>query len=327
MTVYETGAARMRGPPDAGWAAIDYRDLQSFVAVAEAHGFRRAAEHLGTEQSALSRRIRALEDQLGVSLFERHHGGVRLTVAGRRFLEDTRIVFSHLEAAIRTVRAAGYAGEGRLKVGVVASISSSFLNILLRAYRAGHPAVAIELIEGEPRVHIADVVGRVLDVAFLTGAPQPQGCDAEQLWHEPILAALSAEDPRARADILRLSDMSADQFIVSRSAPGPEIHDFIVQRLATLGFSPRIDHHRVGREGLMSMVGLGFGVTLVSGAEAGVSYPHIAFVPLAGEVLPFSAIWSPENDNPALRRLLSAARVQARKANAASPSQTPDPSP
>jgi DNA-binding transcriptional LysR family regulator len=303
---------------------MDLKDLNAFVAVAEAYGFRRAASHLGIEQSALSRRIRGLEDQLGVSLFERHRGGVRLTVAGRRFLKDVRIVFSHLEAAIRTVRAAGQAGEGTLKVGIVASISSSFLNSLLRTFRAAHPTVSIELIEGEPRAHIADVVGRELDLAFLTGTPQPQGCDAEQLWHEPILAALPADDPRAGAGILQLSDMTEDLFIVSRAAPGPEIHDYIVQRLATLGSSPRIDHHRVAREGLMAMVGLGFGVSLVSGAEAGVSYPHVAFVPLAGEVLPFSAVWSPDNDNPALRRLLTAARVQARKANAASPSRTRD---
>ncbi|HEV2605570.1 MAG TPA: LysR family transcriptional regulator [Microvirga sp.] len=171
---------------------MDLKDLNSFVAVAEAYGFRRAAEHLGIEQSALSRRIRGLEDKLGVSLFERHRGGVRLTVAGRRFLEDTRNVLSHLEAAVRTVRAAGYAGEGTLKIGVVVSISSSFLNRLLRVYRAEHPTVAMELVEGEPRAHVADLVGRVLDVAFLTGKPQPQGCDAEHLWHEPILAALPA---------------------------------------------------------------------------------------------------------------------------------------
>jgi len=306
---------------------MDLKDLDSFVAVAESCGFRRAAHHLGIEQSALSRRISNLEDQLGVSLFERHRGGTRLTVAGQRFLEDVRMVFSHLESALRTVRAAGYAGEGTLKIGIVASISSSFLNALLRAYRKEHPAVAMEIIEGEPRGHIADVVGRALDIAFLTGTPQPPGCDTEQLWHEPILAALAANDPRSVSGILHLADMTEDQFIVSRLAPGPEVHDYIVQRLATLGFSPRIDHHRVTRESLMAMVGLEFGVTLISGAEAGVRYPHVAFVPLAGEVLPFSAVWSPENDNPALRRLLSAARVQAQKVKNAVPSQTLDRSP
>lgn len=325
MTVHQTDAALMVGPSSSGWAVINFRDLQSFLAVAEACGFRRAAEHLNIEQSALSRRVKGLEDQLGVSLFERHRGGVRLTFAGGRFLNDVRIVFSHLEAALRMVRAAGHGGEGSLKIGVVASISSSFLNTLLRAYRTAHPTVTMEIVEGEPRAHIASVVGRELDLAFLTGKPLPHGCDTEQLWREPILAALSSDDPRAQAGILRLEDMIEDLFIVSRSAPGPEIHDYIVQRLATLGFRPRIDHHRVAREGLMAMVGLGFGVSLISGAEAGVSYPHVAFVPLAGEMLPFSVVWSSENDNPALRRLLSAARVQARRATAALPSRTPDP--
>lgn len=306
---------------------MDLKDLNSFVAVAEAYGFRRAAQHLGIEQSALSRRISNLEDQLGVSLFERHRGGVRLTGAGQRFLEDIRVVFSHLESALRTVRAAGYAGEGALKIGVVASISSSFLNALLRIYRREHPKVLMEIIEGEPRAHIANIVGRTLDVAFLTGTPKPQGCDAEHLWHEPILAALVASDPRTKSGVLNLADMADDRFIVSHAAPGPEIHDYIVQRLATLGFSPRIDHHYVAREGLMAMVGLGFGTTLISGAEAGVSYPYVTFVPIAGEVLPFSALWSPDNDNPALRRLLSVARTESRKVKSAAPSRTLDRSP
>ena len=56
-----------------------------------------------------------LEDELGVSLFERNRAGVRLTGAGRRFLTDIRLVISHLEAAVRTASAAGYAGEGMSK--------------------------------------------------------------------------------------------------------------------------------------------------------------------------------------------------------------------
>lgn len=299
---------------------MDLKDLNAFIAVAEAHGFRRAAQNLKTEQSSVSRRVRNLEDQVGVSLFERHRGGVRLTVAGSRFLDDLRIVFTHLDFAMRKVRAAGYAGEGTLRIGTVASISSSFMNALLRDYRRAHPQVAMEIVEGDPRGQLADVIGRSLDVAFMTGKVQRQGYEAEQLWQEPILAALTADDPRGCADALELTDLSHDCFIVSRQAPGPEIHDYLVQRLATFGFSPRVHYHCVSREGLLSMVGLGFGVTLISGAEAGVMYPNVAFVPVAGEVLPFSAVWSSENDNPALRRLLSAARVQARRAGAPWPS-------
>ena len=103
---------------------MELRDLQIFVAVAEASGFRRASQHLGLDASAVSRRVSMLEDELGVSLFERNRAGVRLTGAGRRFLTDTRLALSHLEGAVRTASAAGYAGEGMVKIGVVASVSS-----------------------------------------------------------------------------------------------------------------------------------------------------------------------------------------------------------
>ena len=66
----------------------------------------------------------------------------------------------------------------------------------------------------------------------------------------------------------------------------------------------------------MAMVGLGFGVSVICGSEASVIYPGVTFVPLSGETQAFNAHLVPDNDNPALRRFLSAARVQSRKASA-----------
>ena len=308
---------------------MELRDLQIFVAVAEAGGFRRASQQLGLDASAVSRRVSMLEDGLGVSLFERNRAGVRLTGAGRRFLTDTRLALSHLDGAVRTASAAGYAGEGMVKIGVVASVSSSFPNRLIRAFKADFPNVALDIVEGSYGEHLAALMERTLDVAFVMDSPKPPGCEVEGLWSEPILAALPADDPRCARGVLDIQDMAADLFIVSQAAPGPHVHDFIVQRLASLGFMPRINQHRVGREGLMAMVGLGFGLSVICGSEASVIYPGVTFVPLAGEAQPFSAIWSPDNDNPALRRFLSAARVQSRRASAGDgePPRKPDPSP
>lgn len=295
---------------------MELRDLRYFVAVAEASGVRRAAVNLGVRQSIVSRRVRDLEDDLGVSLFERHRAGVRLTYAGTRFLGDLRSILARLDAAVRSVAAAGTAGEGRLKIGVVASFSTSFLNRLLRQFMAAHPNVDLDIAEGFPGEHIGSIQSRTLDVAFVTGNPTVPGCDVETLWSDPILAALPSDHPLTASRALDLQNAATERFVVSHSAPGPEIHDFIVKRLSDLGHSPRVDAFEVGREGLMSMVGLNFGITLVSGAEAGVSYPGVRMVPLLGETLPFSAVWSPDNDNPALRRFLSAARVLAGKSRA-----------
>ena len=253
-----------------------------------------------------------MEDGLGVSLFERHRGGARLTHAGRRFLDDCRVVFSHLDSAVRAVTAAGYAGEGALNLGLVASISAGFCSRLIRAWRDDHPGVRLEISEGAPREHIAAILDRRIDLTFINGVNPIDGCDVERLWDEQILAAVPTSHAFAQSVAIRLDELSQERFIVSKAAPGPEIHDYLLNKLSNLVARPLVSHYGVGREMLMSMVGLGFGISLVSSAEVGVRYPGVAFIPLVGETLPVSAVWSPENDNPALRRFLSAARVMSR---------------
>jgi len=111
-------------------------------------------------------------------------------------------------------------------------------------------------------------------------------------------------------------DLVDERFIVSDGAPGSEIHDYLVQRLADLGRHPEIDTQYVGRDNLLSLVAIGQGVTVMSEAGTAAQFPGTAYRQLAGEVLPFCAVWSPRNDNPAWRRLLSLARSMSRSAAA-----------
>lgn len=302
---------------------MELKDLKLFVEVAAAAGFRRAAAHLDVRQSVVSRRVRDLEDELGVSLFERHRGGVRLTHAGTRFLSDLRPLLAHLESAVAAVRANGYAGQGRLRLGVGTSLSAGFIRVLLEAWSAEHPQVLVDIYEAGPREQLGSILNRDIDVTFLTGSSWPPGCDAELLWTDEVFAALQANDSD-QGELLDLRSLASKRFIVTRGGFGPEISDFIVKRVADLGVSPSVEFVDVGREMVMTMVGLGFGVTLVTGMHTGVVYPRVVYVRVAGEELPFSAVWSPENDNPALRRFLSLARVLAKKYRRDAPSRTLD---
>jgi DNA-binding transcriptional LysR family regulator len=309
-------------------SGVELKHLRYFTAVAERGSFTGAAEQLGVEPSALSRRVRDLEDHLGAGLFERQNSGVRLTEAGRQFYEDVRPVFSHLEAATQRVRAAGTADVGRLRIGIVASIASGFVHGVLQAWIGEHPNVSLSVIEGSPETHTIAILNRELDVAFFTGDAAIDGCDVEVICQEPIFVALSEQHPLADLAVIRWPQLLSCRFIVSQEPPGPEINDYIVKRLSGLGVSPYVERQRVGRETLMAMVGLGLGVSFISGAEAGVRYPGVALVPLNEEPLPFRAVWAPENDNPALRRLLSLARVRSRaRALDAAYVRSPDPSP
>lgn len=85
-----------------------------------------------------------------------------------------------------------------------------------------------------------------------------------------------------------------------------------MHRMTGLGRHPKIHVQRIGRDNLLPLVTLGQGLTLVNEAMTVAQFPGIAYRPIAGEVLPFSAVWSPRNDNPAFRRLLSTARELAR---------------
>ncbi len=138
--------------------------------VAEHSSFRRAAGVLGVCPSVLSRRVRSLEDAIGVSLFERRSTGVRVTTAGRRFLNTGRSALAELGAAVRTAGSAGRGAEGCLHIGVLASLASMFAREATTAFGTRHPEVEVEIAEGAPMPRSSLWSGRVAAPAA-TGYP------------------------------------------------------------------------------------------------------------------------------------------------------------
>jgi DNA-binding transcriptional LysR family regulator len=298
-------------------AQFELRHLRYFVAAADYGSFRKASAALGIQESTISRRIRDLEDRLGASLFQRHSGGVNLTLAGRRFLRHARVVLRQIDGSVRDVAAVGRSERGRIKIGIFSSLASGFLFELLQAFDKDHAGVLIELVDGNPSEHVAAVRQLRLDVAFITGTSVWSGCETDHLWSERVFAVLPGKHPLARKEAIHWSDLAGESFIVSDAAPGPEIQDYLIQRLSDLGHHPEIHLQFIGRDNLLSLVAVGRGLTVVSEAATGAQFPGIAYRQIADELLPFSAIWSASNDNPACRRLLSLARSMAQATRAA----------
>ncbi|WP_247880282.1 LysR family transcriptional regulator [Brucella pituitosa] len=101
--------------------------LIQILAVAEYLSFQRAAQALGTSQSSVSARIKALEGELGIALFSRNTRGVRMTGAGRRFVDDVQDAMSILDHAIQTAGMRARSEDGELRIGVYALTSGCFL--------------------------------------------------------------------------------------------------------------------------------------------------------------------------------------------------------
>jgi DNA-binding transcriptional LysR family regulator len=287
---------------------IEVRDVLMLEAVSRCLSFRKAAQGLGLEPSAVSRRIRTIEDTLGVSLLERSSAGVRFTGAGERFLVDARRAVSQLDDAIRTLSVAGQGASGSVCIGFVGWLASRFLDSLLRYFKAQNPDVSLRLLEADVDENIKKVVNHSLDIAFVIGDEAECLCEIETLWREPIAAALPATDSRVHLNRPSLGILQEDDFIVSNSSLGSEARNYISRKLSRPSFSPKVTRFDVGREGLLLLVGLGFGAGIVCASQTRVQYPDVRFVPLSDEGVAFSGVWSRGNDNPAFRRFLTLAR-------------------
>ena len=310
--------------------SLEIRDVEVLLAVAEAGSIRKASHSLEIGQSAVTRRVQKFEDALGVSLFERRPTGTRLTHAGHSFAERARSFVNDLHSAIDAAHYAGKGGDGTLNLGIIASLSRGALREVIAEYVSNYPNVEVGFIESERSELLTSLSHRRLDAVFASGEfPEAHG-DSTLLIKEPIYVALQRDDPLAEQSRLSWDEVREAHFLVSATEPGPEIHEYLIRRLADLGHRPHVRRHRLGREGIMNLVGLGLGVSLVADHWLGVQYPNVAFVPIGAEDerVRFSLVWRPENDNPALRRFVSLARVHARKAASdGAASQRPDPLP
>lgn len=293
--------------------SIDFVSLAQALVVADHASFSRAARALGVRQSAVSRRVQALEDGLGVSLFERHASGVRLTEAGRRFLEQARSALSDIDHAVKNAAAAGRGVEGSIRIGILPSMIPDFLGDLLNDFRTSHPAIALDFVEGFTREHIASLFDRRLDVAFVTGARRVPGCDAQILWTARIRVALPDQHPLAGCDVIDWEYLKDEEFILGRGANDAGLYQHGAERLERFGRKAAIKSYDISQDAVMQLVKLGFGLSLASVCDSESQYPGVVHRPLAGDdsSIAYCAIWLPGNDNPSLRRFLSLARSKA----------------
>ena len=289
---------------------IPLASLIQALSVAEHLNFRHAASALGVSQSSVSTRIKQLEQDLGVLLFERRHRGVRVTEAGQHFLEHVATGIEHLDHAVRTAGAISRGEQGRLHVGLYSSIAAGFLAELLSQFRELHPAVDLLITEGRARDTIRQVREARLDVAFVGGTPPASGCHSKPLWTEALVVALRYGHPLTGAENVRWSELAGENFVARSGGAGPQVHDHIVLRLAEHWSRPRIQRFEVERDTLMSMVAQGYGITLTSEAAAQAPFPGVVFRLILDEPEPitFSALWSPHNRSQALLHLLALAQ-------------------
>lgn len=296
---------------------VPMASLVHLLAAAEYLNFRHAAKALGVAQSSVSARVKALEEDLGIQLFERNTRGIRLTEAGRNFVERVATGLDQLDDAVKTAGMVAAGEYDRLRIGIYALISGSFLAELIARYREEHPGIVIEITEGTARDAVIHLRTDRLDVAFVAGAPELSDCHSRPIWTEPLMAVLPEGHRLAGRSALTWTDLVGETFLVRLGGTGPQVHEHIVLRFAGRWPPPSILRFDVERGTMLSMTGQGFGITIVGAATSLLQTSGVVFVPFADEPepIPFSAIWSPFNRSAALQNLLDLAGKMNRESD------------
>ena len=168
---------------------MELRHLRYFVAVASHGSFNRAAERLHVTQPPLSRQVKDLEEELGVTLLVRGTNSVKLTEAGELFYEEARQVLSRADDAVRRVR--GETGKESLRVGYSSSMATSFVSAVLAKFQAVAPRVRIELADLSSREIIEAAGDGLLDLVISPGVAVAKGIPGFQLTEllhlQPVL--------------------------------------------------------------------------------------------------------------------------------------------
>jgi LysR family nitrogen assimilation transcriptional regulator len=197
---------------------VEFLDLQYFVSIAESGSFTKSALQNNMAQSALSRRVRDLEVELGTALFYRNGRGVVLTDAGEVFLARARGLLAEREALRQDMRASVSELDGTVKLAVPPSVGLVLLAPLLRQIRADLPRVRMRVMEGFSG-HVAEwlAAGKV-DLAVLYKMKASALLDAEHLLFEDMFL-ISAPDapPLGVANDVSIAELAGEELVL----PGP----------------------------------------------------------------------------------------------------------
>jgi DNA-binding transcriptional LysR family regulator len=261
---------------------MELRHLRYFVMTAEERNVSRAAARLYVTQPAISRQLKELEAELGVTLFRREHHGIRLTEAGEALLGHAREILKQTQRAIREVKALGGTPAEPLRVGYVASAPTSYLTGVLRQLNRHHPEVEIELREMQPGDQVEALAAGELDVALI-GEPCAEvreRFEVRVVKRLPLRAVLPDDHALARRKAIDLAELAGETFLGLSPRRFPGRNEMLRQAGRAAGFEPKL---RTGLETVSAALGLvaaGRGVTLLPSDTASLPHSGAVFVRL-----------------------------------------------
>jgi len=263
---------------------MELRHLRYFVAVAEELHFTRAAERLHIGQPPLSQQIQMLEEEVGARLLDRSRRWVRLTEAGKLFLDDARRILALAADAAETARLAERGAVGRLRIGFTSSTPlTEVFNKAVNAYRRQFPAVTLNFTEMSTLRQIDALRDRSIDLGFIR-PPEfelPPDIAVQSLRHDPLVLVMPVNHPLVRRRAVAIAELAEFAFVTFRADAGTGVQ-VLVQRLCReAGFEPKIAMQAGEGSTLIGLVAAGCGIAILPESFTGLRVKGVSYRPLS----------------------------------------------
>ncbi|MDB5103628.1 MAG: oxyR [Fibrobacteres bacterium] len=240
---------------------MNIRDLEYFAAVADLRHFRLAAERCFVSQPTLSGQLKKLEEELGVSLFERSARGVRLTPAGDGLLPFALGILDQARRLADAAQSLKDPRSGPLKLGVIPTLAPYLMPLVVPFARKQHPNLDLFLSEMQTRDLLAALAEGKIEAAFLALPIGQAGLEMEEVFTEPFYLAVPAGHALSRKQSLTGEDLSGQILYLLE-----EGHCLKDQALAVCRQTGAHEHpffRATSLETLRQMIGSGNGITLM----------------------------------------------------------------
>ena len=282
---------------------MDVHALRTFVEVARQQGFTRASETLHVTQPAISKAVKALEEELGTPLLHRERRRVRLTEAGRVVLERAQGILDALRGIEEEVVEVAALRRGRLRLGMPPIVGVTFFPPVLAEFHQAYPGVLLELRE-EGSHHIESLVmDRELDVGAVVLPTDEKAFGTLPFVRDELRAVLHADHPLARRPQVALRDLAGTPFVLYR--PEFALHGHILEACRRAGFRPTVVSESSHWDFIVAMVAANIGLALLPSTICRQLDPRqVRSVPMTAPLIPWNValIWRKDRQLPPATR-------------------------
>src|SRR6267143_4956598 len=269
---------------------MELRQIRSFLSISETLHFGRTAELVHLSQPALSLQIRALEQEIGVRLFERNRRKTTLTAAGFAFRDAAAAAVLQLDQAIRRATLAANGKLGLLSIGFISTAGSELVPNVIRLFRELNPDVQFSLRNILTIDQIQMLEAGSLDIGFLR---LPIGGHSElevvTVHREPFMLVVPSSHKLAKRKRVRLREASGQDFVMYERTYAPGFHDLIFGMLRDAGIIPNVRQTAGEMPMLISLVDSGMGVAILPASAVKRSVASVVACEIADKI-PMSEI-------------------------------------